>query len=98
MLHDYVFYKTDESFDYETGYGNVTQTEIAEHGFSIEIDSDNNINISSLSGYGYFEEMNNKCKTLQELKKYIQDNLNETQNKKPLENLITTININLAKA
>lgn len=77
---DYIFYRTDESFDYGDWSWGGTCYEYADHGFSIEMDTDDNIYIDTLEAYGDFTEMNDKCKTLEQLKQYILDHFNEIDN------------------
>lgn len=73
MEVQYIFFKTDASFSYEGPFG--TQTEVCEdaHGFSIVIDSDNVPDISTLRGFGAFEDVEN-CKTLNELNLWLEEN------------------------
>lgn len=73
MEVQYIFFKTDASFSYEGPFG--TQTEVCEdaHGFSIVIDSDNVPDISTLRGFGAFEDVEN-CKNLTDLYVYIEEN------------------------
>jgi DNA phosphorothioation-dependent restriction protein DptG len=64
--------------------------------------------MSSFQAYGDFEEMNHKCKTLEELKNYILEHYNEIQewneldryytNQEAFDELLDIINDNLKKA
>lgn len=66
MKHDYIFYTTDDSFD----YGDRTWYETGYHGFCIDIDKNDNICMSSLKGYGEFYDIE-ECKTYKDLYNYI---------------------------
>ena len=48
----YVFYETDESFDYPTGYGYDTCYQKGEHGF--EVKYDDNVDVIDWDGFGEF--------------------------------------------
>ena len=78
MRYEYNFYITDESFDYGDFPG-ATVTETVKHGFSIEINSDNKVDISSLESYNDYSEIQEKVKTLQELLDYIESHLEEIE-------------------
>ena len=65
--YDYIFYLTDESFDYPTGYGWDTETQYQPHGFVI----DEQLDMNSFEGYGDYLEMNDQCHTLEQLRDYI---------------------------
>lgn len=81
MKHNFIFCETDEGFEYgDFPNSNFYQTQ--EHGFSIDINKDNYVNIDSLETYGACDEMNIKCKTLQELRQYIEQHLNEIKDNK----------------
>ena len=103
---EYVFYQTDESFDYGDWSWGGTWYEYANHGFEIEIDSNDNIDMSSFQAFGDYEEMNHKCKTLEDLKNYILEHYNEIQdvlniyhpNQEAFDELLEIINDNLKKA
>lgn len=74
MKYDYVYYAIDSSFCY--GDSSVCHEKDL-HGFSIIFNNEGYVDISSLEAYGDYEEMNDKCKTLQELKQYIEEHLGE---------------------
>ena len=103
---EYVFYQTDESFDYGDWSWGGTCYEYANHGFEIEIDHNDNIDMSSFQAFGDYEEMNHKCKTLEDLKNYILEHYNEIQdvlniyhpNQEAFDELLEIINDNLKKA
>lgn len=69
MRSDYIFFETDSSFDFQGGTYYCTD----KHGFSIEINADNKINIDSIEGFGAFEDAE-KCETLETLFEYIEKN------------------------
>ena len=103
---EYIFYQTDESFDYGDWSWGGTWEEYSNHGFEIEIDYDDNIDMSSFQAFGDYEEMNHKCKTLEDLKNYILEHYNEIQefegfdrysNKEVFNELLDIINDNLKK-
>lgn len=105
---EYIFYQTDESFDYGDWSWGGTCNEYANHSFEIEIDSNDNIDMSSFQAFGDFEEMNYKCKTLEDLKNYILEHYHEIQDYDDLDiycarsekfnELLEIINDNLQKA
>lgn len=104
---EYIFYQTDESFDYGDWSWGGTCNEYANHGFEVEIDNNDNIDMSSFQAFGDYEEMNHKCKTLENLKNYILEHYNEIQefdgfdrysNKEVFDELLDIINDNLKKA
>lgn len=78
MRYEYNFYITDESFDYGDFPG-ATVTETVKHGFSVEIDSDNKVDINSLESYGDYSQLQNEIKTLQGLLDYIEAHLSEVE-------------------
>ena len=102
---EYLFYQTDYSFDYNSPFGTSTYYDYDNHGFEIEIDINNNIDMSSFQAFGDYEEMNRKCKTLEDLKKYILEHYNEIQefegyrysNKEVFDELLDIIDDNLKK-
>lgn len=105
MKTEYIFFTTDESFDYPTGYGYATYHEKASHGFEISIDTDNKIDFSSFSSFGSYAEMEDKCKNLTDLKNYIIEHLDEIEepeekftytNREIFEELLEIIDENIA--
>lgn len=74
MQYNFIYYRTDGSFDYLGPFG--TETEHVEdlHGFSIDLDSEDNPDFNSLEGFGEFDDVND-LKSLEELKQYILDNM-----------------------
>lgn len=74
-MSDYIFYLTDESFDYPTGYGTETEHQYMPHGFEIE-----DLDMNTFNAYGDYEEMNDKCKTLKDLRDYIKSHYREIGN------------------
>lgn len=68
-VEEYIFYTTNESFDYGCG----TCYEHTKHGFSIEKDDYNNFNIDTLKGFNDFRDVEN-CETLEQLADYISFN------------------------
>jgi hypothetical protein len=105
---EYIFYQTDCSFDYDSPFGTATYYDYENHGFELEIDSNDNINMSSFQAFGDYEEMNHKCKTLDDLKNYILEHYQEIQDYDDLDDycarserfdeLLDIINDNLKKA
>lgn len=102
---EYLFYQTDYSFDYNSPFGTSTYYDYDNHGFEIEIDINDNIDMSSFQAFGDYEEMNRKCKTLEDLKNYILEHYNEIQefegyrysNKEVFDELLDIIDDNLKK-
>ena len=76
MQYNYIYYRTDGSFDYDGPFG--TETEYVEdlHGFSIDLDSEDNPDFNSLEGFGEFDDVN-ELKSLEELRDYILNNMKE---------------------
>ena len=103
---EYIFYQTDCSFDYDSPFGTATYYDYENHGFEVEIDHNDNIDMSSFQAFGDYEEMNHKCKTLEDLKNYILEHYNEIQdvlniyhpNQEAFDELLEIINDNLKKA
>lgn len=79
FYHDYIFYTTDESFDYWSPWGCTTEKVEIPHGFTIAVDSEDNPDFASLEGFGDYSEVNN-LKSLEELKGYILEHINEIAN------------------
>lgn len=103
---EYIFYQTDESFDYGDWSWGGTWNEYANHGFEVAIDINDNIDMSTFQAFGDYEEMNHKCKTLEDLKNYILEHYDEIQdydglcysNHELFDELLEIINDNLKKA
>ena len=104
---EYIFYQTDCSFDFDGPFGTETYHDYENHGFEVEIDNNDNIDMSSFKAFGDYEEMNHKCKTIENLKNYILEHYNEIQefdgfdrysNKEVFDELLEIINDNLKKA
>ena len=74
MIHKYIFYTTDESFDYGD-FPNSTYYYECEHGFKIDID---NPTMDTFEAFGDYSEMN-KLKSLEEIKDYIIAHFKEVQ-------------------
>ena len=103
---EYIFYQTDCSFDYDSPFGTATYYDYANHGFEVDIDCNDNIDMDSFQAFGDYEEMNHKCKTLEDLKNYILEHYDEIQdvlniyhpNQEAFDELLEIINDNLKKA
>ena len=80
MKYEYIYYIEDTSFD----YGDFTHYETSPHGFEIEIDCNNNVDISTLRGFGGYYFMC-EIKTLQELKNVLVSQMNEIEIQKNVE-------------
>ena len=78
MKYDYIFYTTDGSFDYGDFPGGTYHC-LDYHGFSIDMDERDWIDIASLEAYGDYCEMEDKCKSLEELKIYLINHLHEVR-------------------
>ena len=72
MRYEYVFYERDVSFDYGDFPG-ATCSCIEKNGFSIEIDKEDNVDISSLEGFGDFQFIEREIKTPEGLIKFIDE-------------------------
>ena len=99
MIYSFKFYETDESFDYADWYAPCTCCSYLEHGFEIDIDKDDKVDIKTLHGFNDFWEMN-KIKTLPELKQYIVDHIHEVQEDKDrecLEELVDFITCQISR-
>lgn len=82
MRYEYVFYERDVSFDYGDFPG-ACCTGIEKNGFSVEIDKYDNVNISSLEGFGDFQFIERDIKTPEDLIKFIDEHtadIEETNN------------------
>lgn len=99
MIYSYTFYETDESFDYGDWYAPCTCYAGLQHGFEIDVDKNDNVDIKTLHGYNDYSEMN-RIKTLPELKQYIVDHIHEVQednNRECLEELVDFITCQIAR-
>ena len=104
-IFEYIFYQTDCSFDYDSPVGTATYYDYDNHGFEVAIDINDNIDMTTFQAFGDYEEMNHKCKTLEDLKNYIVEHYNEIQdvlniyhpNQEAFDELLEIINDNLKK-
>ena len=69
-----VFYQDDRSFDYDSPFGTKTHYVFDDNGIEIELDKDDEPILSTLKGFGDFEDVE-KCKCLSELYDYIDKNI-----------------------
>ena len=76
MQYNYIYYRTDGSFDYLSPFGVATEYVEDLHGFSIDLDSEDNPDFNSLEGFGEFDDVND-LKSLEELRDYILANMKE---------------------
>ena len=105
---EYVFYQTDCSFDYDGPMGTETYYDYEKHGFEVYIDRNDNIDMDSFEAFGDYDEMNEKCKTLEDLKNYIIEHYKEIQDyddsdeycarSEKFDELLEIINDNLKQA
>ena len=72
-MEKYIFYYTDESFDYGD-YSGSTCYIYEPHGFEVAIE-DNKIDLSTLIGLGEFEDEVKEIKTLDDLNNFIIENI-----------------------
>ena len=86
MRYEYVFYERDVSFDYGDFPG-ATCSCIEKNGFSIEIDKDDNVDVSSLEGFGDFQFIERDIKTPDALIDFIENHkiYIESTNDTPIE-------------
>lgn len=75
MLYTFIFYKTDESFDFGDFPGSTISIKDV-HGFDIEIDRYDNVDLTSLTGFGNFSYFS-KIQSLNQLKTEIINNLSD---------------------
>lgn len=75
LRYSFIFYTEDNSYDVGGIVGTVK--DIAYSGFALEISKDDEIDILSLEAFGDYAEMHKKCKTLQQLKDYVESHLCE---------------------
>lgn len=78
MKYEYNFYITDSSFDYGDFWGG-TYKETDYHGFTVDIDTDNNIDLSSIHGYGDLAGVEFEIKDLADFKQFLISNLDTVQ-------------------
>lgn len=88
MRHTYIFNAEDASYWVGGIYGSVK--EIAYNGFEIEVSANDEVDISTLDAFGDYAEMNQKCKTLEALKQYLQEHLIECRDYE--DYMLTTLN------
>lgn len=72
MRYEYVFYERDVSFDYGDFPG-ACCSGIEKNGFSVEIDKNDNVDISSLDGFGDFQFIEREIKTPDALIDFIEN-------------------------
>lgn len=88
MWVDYVFYTTDESFDYPTGYGYATHYEKAQHGFSVKFDK--NDNVLDWRGMGDYWQAD-EAKTLEEFYNFVKSVKSEYAKQDVIDELLEFI-------
>lgn len=101
-LYTYTMYTTEEKFEAPDIYSDHTYGYRAdvEHGFQIEVDLEDNVYIETLCGFNDFSDIEKECKTLEELKNFLQEHLDEVDNKchkECVEELIECITYQLQK-
>ena len=69
-----VLYQDDLSFDYNSPFGTKTQEVFEDNGIEIELDKDDEPILSTLKGFGDFEDVK-YCNYLSELYDYIEENI-----------------------
>lgn len=74
MKYDFIFYQTDCSFTYGDFPGATVQAH-EDHGFSIEIDCNDNVNIKSIKSFGDYYRMASEIKTLNDLKRFVRKHI-----------------------
>ena len=73
MEIEFVYYESDESFDYGDFPGG-TYVSFEPHGFKVEIDKNDNVLINTLVGLGDFYSEIKKIKTIDEFLKFLFEN------------------------
>lgn len=71
MHHEYIFFTSDESFDYNGPFGTATHYETGYHGFELEFDDNFTPIISSIKGFGFFDDIQDKVKDFETFKEYL---------------------------
>ena len=86
MRYEYIFYERDVTFDYGDFPGG-TCSGIEKNGFSIEIDKDDNVDVSSLEGFGDFQFIERDIKSPDALIDFIENHKMyiESTNDTPVE-------------
>lgn len=79
MKEAYIYYITDDSFDYPSPLGCETKYEINYHGFSINCDENLCYDIKTLEGFGHYSTEISRIKTIEEFIKYLSDTEDEIQ-------------------
>lgn len=59
MELEYIFYETDDSFDY--GDCGRTCYRFTKHGFTIDVNSENGLDIKTLKGFGDYHDIQGFC-------------------------------------
>lgn len=80
MRYTFTYYETDVSFDYGD-FPNSTCSGVEPSGFYIDIDKDDNVDITSLEGYGDFQNIEKKIKTLEDFLLFLRENREHIQPK-----------------
>ena len=73
MEIEFIYYESDESFDYGDFPGG-TYAYFEPHGFKVEIDKNDNVLINTLVGLGDFYSEIKKIKTIDEFLKFLFEN------------------------
>ena len=92
MELEYVFYTTDDSFDY--GDCGRTCQVFTKHGFTIEVNSVDGLDIKSLKGFNDYLEIQDYCQNLNDLKCIIEhqfENIQEENDKEKFKELLEMI-------
>lgn len=89
MNYDFIFYSTDESFDYGD-FPNSTCYSTGLHGFSIEITKDDVPLLNTVDGFGDFADAKDHAKTYKDFANYIRNSLDDIQSE---DNNATSIEV-----
>lgn len=74
MEKEYVYWVSDDSFDYHGPYGTLTQEQWGLHGFRIPFDEDFEPIIKDIEGFGHFEDVEEHISSAKEFLEYLREN------------------------
>lgn len=72
---EYIFYTSDESFDYNGPFGTATHNETGYHGFSLDFDDEYLPILGSINGFGEFDDINWRVKSFKDFENYLKENI-----------------------
>lgn len=84
MRYEYILYTTDSSFSYGD-FPNSTFIDIEQHGFSLDIDKDDKVDITSIRAFGDCSYELSSIKTEKELIEFIFNNIDKVEREEIVE-------------